>query len=205
MPSLLRVERVGQRAYVVGDSFAIKDQLKSAGCHWDGDRRQWWIGATKAAAVETIVAAAGTAPATDAAAKGVPDDTRLVAKAKYKGRTYYCPWVGQTKSGEYKARLVTLDGSLDFWATAARPNEQCDGNGDVAAIVKTYAPRERTFRGHTHTEYTTIGSIRSFVDREKRNRDEGGAVCAECGTSGELVRDLEDGMLKHRHCCDIEP
>ena len=37
------------------------------------------------------------------------------------------------------------------------------------------------------------------------SRRSGGNACAECGKSGYLVRDMEDGMLKHRHCCDMEP
>jgi hypothetical protein len=32
-----------------------------------------------------------------------------------------------------------------------------------------------------------------------------GNVCAECGKGGSLVSDLEDGLMKHRRCCDIEP
>lgn len=31
------------------------------------------------------------------------------------------------------------------------------------------------------------------------------AVCGECGKGGRLVRDLEDGCLKHYQCCDIPP
>lgn len=33
----------------------------------------------------------------------------------------------------------------------------------------------------------------------------GGSGCAECGKGGRLVRDLEDGLLKHYSCCDIPP
>ena len=33
----------------------------------------------------------------------------------------------------------------------------------------------------------------------------GSRRCDECGRPGYLVRDLEDGGLKHRRCCDIEP
>lgn len=33
----------------------------------------------------------------------------------------------------------------------------------------------------------------------------GGAVCQECGKPGSLVRDEEDGMLKHYGCCDMPP
>jgi hypothetical protein len=31
------------------------------------------------------------------------------------------------------------------------------------------------------------------------------AVCAECGQPGHLVADDEDGLLKHRQCCDMPP
>lgn len=27
--------------------------------------------------------------------------------------------------------------------------------------------------------------------------------CAECGRGGSLVRDLEDGLMKHYGCCDM--
>lgn len=33
----------------------------------------------------------------------------------------------------------------------------------------------------------------------------GGNVCGECGRGGRLVRDLEDGQMKHYNCCDIPP
>ena len=36
-----------------------------------------------------------------------------------------------------------------------------------------------------------------------RRSERGG--CAACGRGGPLVRDLEDGLLKHRSCCDMEP
>ncbi len=32
-----------------------------------------------------------------------------------------------------------------------------------------------------------------------------GRACAECGKSGALVADLEDGLFKHYRCCDIPP
>lgn len=38
-----------------------------------------------------------------------------------------------------------------------------------------------------------------------RGSRRGGNVCAECGRGGSLVADLEDGMMKHRNCCDIPP
>lgn len=43
---------------------------------------------------------------------------------------------------------------------------------------------------------------------KQRERSEGRSdrhVCAECGRPGYLVSDLEDGLMKHPKCCDIEP
>jgi hypothetical protein len=37
------------------------------------------------------------------------------------------------------------------------------------------------------------------------NRSAGGGTCAECGRGGSLVEDMEDGLMKHRGCCDIPP
>ena len=40
---------------------------------------------------------------------------------------------------------------------------------------------------------------------DSRFFDVQGGRCAECGRKGVLVRDLEDGLLKHINCCDIPP
>lgn len=51
-------ETVGARVYVLGQTFAIKDTIKSVGGHWDADRKAWWIGATKRADLEVAIATA---------------------------------------------------------------------------------------------------------------------------------------------------
>lgn len=185
MSTVIGTERVGQRIYVVGDSYAIRDRLKRIGCHWDGDRRQWWIGAAKGAEIEALIGRA----ATEAPPKEDLDAARVKAKVEYKGRTYYA--IAETRDGA-KMRLVTMDGSVDFWAATG----ECK-------TLKTYAPRTRTWRGRTETSYTTLGSIRRFVAEIKEAKATGAPTCAECGRPGELIEDLEDGMLKHRGCCDI--
>lgn len=210
----IKIERSKGRVYIVGDTYSAKDRIKALGGHWDGDRRAWWVGAAKVSEAEALVAklngdATASGGATNNAAAPAKEDAdgiRLVGKAKYKGRTYYARWIGECKSGDYKARLITLDQSLDFWAACARPHEtQHDGSGDVAVIVKTYQAREVRYGygRHSRTEYTTLGSIKRFIERESRNRADGGPVCAECGKTGELILDHEDGAMKHRNCCDI--
>jgi hypothetical protein len=191
----ITLQTEARRIYFVGDTFAIKDKIKSLGGHWDGDRRAWWIGSGKTEEATQLIAACN-APASAVATSEKPkvsDDSKVVAKAKYKGRTYYVLWMGMTRSGTEKARLTVLDGSIDFWADLS-----------ACEIVKRYQPREHTYRGHATTQYTTLGGIRRFIE-EQREGERTGNICAECGKAGDLVRDLEDGAMKHRHCCDIEP
>lgn len=196
----ITIERQGQRVYLVGDTYAAKDRIKAIGGHWDGERRAWWVGAAKEAEARALVESlTAAAPAGEPAkpAKRDPRDIRLTGKGEYKGRTYY---LGSYSQDRTRVRCLTLPDAngeyLDFWADAA-----------AVKVVKTYQARERWGgygRGQVK-EYTTLGGIAAFVAREKRNRDAGGPVCAACGKSGELVADLEDGLMKHRHCCDIEP
>lgn len=53
------------------------------------------------------------------------------------------------------------------------------------------------------SQVTVTGGSSSASGGSSRSRS--GAACAECGKRGELVQDLEDGLMKHRRCCDIEP
>lgn len=165
------IERVGARVYATGNTFAVKDRLKGMGCHWDADRRQWWIGAVKAEEMERVLAAAADAPAE-------PEDTdrvRLYGKAEYRGRTYY---VRALKQDETAARLVSLDGQVDFW------KEIGDGP-DRARLVKRYPARQVGRGRYVRTEYTTLGSIRRFIARQANPATATGR-CTECDTYGPL-------------------
>lgn len=232
----IRVERRGQRVYLLGDTFPAKDRIKGMGGHWDGESRAWWVGAAKLAEAERLVAELaspaekaarelGLRPGTAAgvvadalreagredeadavrAAANAPrpqrpaDEVRLTGKGTYQGRSYYLG--PRTRDGQ---RVLILglpkaDGSyFERWVATAE-----------VTVTKTYQPRQvwdgRRYSGRTVEKHQTLGGIAAFIAREQRNRAAGGDVCAECGKSGELVRDLEDGMLKHRHCCDMEP
>lgn len=168
-------QKEGRRVYLVGLPFAAKDRAKDMGGKWDADRRLWWVGSGKAAEAEALVAELNAAPADPAApkAKQKPDDIRLTGKGEYKGKAYYLG--ARTRDG-LRVRCLTLpDASgdyLDFWA-------------DVTAVTvqKTYTPRERTFRGRTETEYTTLGGIARFLARQ-RNPATARGQCTECGSWG---------------------
>lgn len=192
---MITLEKVGQRVYLVGDTFAVKAQIKSMGGHWDGERRAWWVGAKKATEAEALVAAltpaAGSPPAPRV--KQDPNDIRLTGKGRYKGREYFAGSI--TRDG-LKVRLLTLPDAkgdyLDFWAPCSEVEQ-----------TKEYRPRERTFRGRTETSYTTLGGIAKFVAEQRRAEAAGEPACVACGKRGELIRDLEDGGMKCYGCCDM--
>lgn len=168
----VKTEKVGSRIYVVGNTYPIKDQLKAAGCHWDGDRKQWWIGAAKAAAIDAIVGKVDgqdvPEPKKDLGSKEVH------GKVEYKGRTYYV--ICESKDGG-RLWLTVLDASIDFWADAA-----------ACQWIKRYEARER-FAGYgrgTVREYQTLGGIRRYVERMKndkgfREQEEDRQAVSACG------------------------
>jgi hypothetical protein len=93
-----------------------------------------------------------------------------------------------------------------------------DGSWGIRADgVKIEPGRTVTVRKRDGTEQAeTVGrvvwsgdgvTLASLVAREPRGGrvKSGGRVCAACGRGGRLVRDLEDGLVKHYNCCDIPP
>ena len=192
------IEKTGRRYYLVGNTYAVKDRIKAAGCKWDPERRAWWT--SKQDVAEEIKAALadvddGHANG-DGGRQGAGDEQVVAGRATYKGKTYYIAgriergrtrWDRdrvhpvETRDGA-KVLLVFRDGSKTFWAAR-----------EAVQVVKSYSTPQ------------TIGGLREFAQRERRHREAGGAVCVECGKSGELVIDLEDGAPKHPWCCDMPP
>jgi hypothetical protein len=54
----ISIEQIGRRHYVRGNTYPIKDELRSRGCRWDAGAKAWWTGKADVAAeiVATIVA-----------------------------------------------------------------------------------------------------------------------------------------------------
>lgn len=201
MAQSITLERVGQRVYFAGAPYGAKDAIKAIGGHWDGDRRQWWVGAAKASAAEKLAAEVGAAPA-DRKPQPIGDDTRVLARVKYKGRSYYA--VAETRDLT-RCRLTTLDGSIDFWADCS-----------ACELVRRYEPHTREYRGYEETVYTTLGSLRRFV-AEKRAEEKAGVVrgekpdeecywggsdwlvrgCAECRSLGMMCRTCRHDIYDH--------
>jgi hypothetical protein len=178
----INVERIGRRSYLRGNTYPIKDQLRSAGAHWDGEQRAWWIG-DHAKAVEL----AGGAQSGDSGseqprnADQLSADARIAGKARYKGREYLLVWEGATKRGR-AAKLAFTDGSKVFWANAGEYE-----------VTKIYESRESSYRGgRSPTEHMTFGRLQRLREKYARARkegavDDGGRIlgtryeCPECG------------------------
>jgi hypothetical protein len=201
----IRIERKGQRVYFVGDTYAVRGDVKQLGGHWDADRRAWWVGAKKLAEAEALVARLQGAPASPEAAAlaGLAPDTpagvvadklaeegkpapraqrpagevRLTGKGTYQGRIYYLG--SSTRDG---ARVLLLglpkaDGSyFERWAPAAE-----------VTVTKTYQPREvwdgRRYSGRTVTKHQTLGGIADFL-RRQQDPNQARGQCSECGSWG---------------------
>lgn len=156
---VISMERVGARIYVTGNTWPVKGNLKAAGCHWDKDRKQWWIGAAKAEALAAVVAGLN-GPAVE---KKLSEDTPVLGRVTYKNRSYYV--VNEGRGGE-KLHLASLDGSIDFWADAS-----------ACEWTKRYEAREvwdgRPYSGRYVTQRQTIGSLRRFSERNREAKRRG--------------------------------
>lgn len=182
------LQKEGVRTYVIGDTYPIKDQLKEQGCHFDRDRKQWWIGSGKASVIEKIIQ---TGPVVK---EEKPEDSaniEVVGKATYKGKTYYVRWQGYSeKANGFRAHLVSLDGKLDFWKESL-PSGQPGDDSQVAVITKIYPYRE--YRGREIKQ--TLGSIRRFIEQQKNPETRSGE-CTECGQwgpSGQTCKECHEG------------
>lgn len=147
----------GSRVYFTGNTFPIKDKIKAIGGHWDGDAKAWWVGVVKRQEAEQLVslgstqaAAAAKTETGTATAKVLPDDTRVLGRADYKGKSYL--WLA-SMADHSRYLLAFSDGSKSWWADAAQVN-----------VTKRYEPME--YRGQT--TYQTIGSLRRFAEKLKR-------------------------------------
>ena len=174
----ISIEKVGRRSYLVGNTFAIKDRIKNAGGHWDGDKRAWWVSSAEKA-LELAghpSASGGGGESAPAGGVGLGDGDRVAGKATYKGKSYLLVWEGTTSRGQ-AAKLAFSDGSKVFWA-----------NGGEYQVTKHYEVQRDRRSGRD--EYMTFGVLKRLREKYKRARAQGNDdgiangqryECPECG------------------------
>jgi len=182
----IEIRSEGRRHYLIGDTYAIRDMIRSAGGKWDPERKAWWSG--KRDVAETIAAKAGSAPAaaqsTERQERPPPGEDAIVAgRATYKGRTYYVAgrdtsrsrWEQSvthvtTRDGA-KVLLYFRDGSKSFWAPCSE--------------VQVVRPYQRP---------TTIRRLREYAEQAKTHgTDECRCRCHDEPNAGRPGSTLYDG------------
>lgn len=158
----ITVEQRGRRHYLAGDTYSVREQLREAGAHWDGDVGAWWVGSAAKAAELVASLTTTPAPAEATGPETLAEDAReIIGRGTYKGRGYYV--IGRVVSrgrtrydrdeiGPVKTRdgsrlkLASRDGSLVFWASTAE-----------VSVEKRY---ERL---------TSIRSLREYAEQARAN------------------------------------
>ena len=110
----MTIKKEGRRYYLIGNTYAIRDRLKAAGCHWDPGRRAWWTGDRAVAECFTDESESGAKANRES--ETVAPQTPIIGRAKYRDREYYVLWEGWTRRGGRAAKLAFRDGSRVFWA-----------------------------------------------------------------------------------------
>lgn len=149
----INIQTEGRRHYITGHTYAVRDQIRALGAHWDAARKAWWT--AKAEQAQSLVSALNTqqaAAAQQERAAGIAlTDRAIRGRAKYKGREYYLLASGISKTGKPYAKLASKDGTLVFWAK----------EGEPVHVVKSY------------DDATSIQALRDFAARRKAEGDSG--------------------------------
>ena len=104
----------------------------------------------------------------------VKDDTKIVGRAAYKGKSgYLILWMCTTKRSTSPAdlayKLAFRDGSKVFWGDSAQ-----------VRVEKLYET-EHTYRGHTSYDAMTFGRLNRLAKEYKDTPPEDRGKCESCG------------------------
>ena len=190
MQQQITIQPEGRRIYLMGNTYPIKNKIKGIGGKWDADRRAWWVGSSKRDKVESLV---DSAPAPVASSERryddkVSDDTKIIGRARYKGKDgYLILWEGMTKRGARAAKLAFRDGSKAFWADSSEieitktydESEDRYGRRDSMTFGKLNRLAEKYKKMSEEERYAR--QYHGGVCRCQRPLDEGDGSCMVCG------------------------
>ncbi len=149
----LQIRQEGARLYILGNTYAVKDALSNAGCHYDGETRAWWIGVAKRDKINHLILHPLPESADVQAERLERDRNNIIGRARYDGHDYYLVGRGNGERGPW-VRLLFRDGSKTFFKNA----------GEVQ-ITKTYQ-RPQTLKG-----------LQEYAERKKREAAGGPCEC----------------------------
>lgn len=162
----------GQRVYVRGDTYPLREVLRGLGAKWDPEVRAWWVGRTRADALAQALEEAGRQNSHGSALGSAPGEDAVVAgRAEYRGRPCYLAGRvirGRTRWDDEVATVETRDGGrvLLYSVDGAR---QWWGGREEVRVVKAYQRPQ------------TIGGLRRFAERVRENGGIHPNACPHCG------------------------
>jgi hypothetical protein len=188
----IQLQIEGRRTYIIGNTYAFRDQIRAIGAHWDAGRKAWWT--AKRAEAEALVAAlvstpvvadtAASTPASKAPRDGA--DSMVAGRVEYKGKTYYLAGRiarGRTHWDDRVEPVVTQDGSKALLIFRD-------------ASSQFWAPREATSMVKRYDKPQTINGLKRFADQQKKAEANGENPCWMCRREeerGNIRMHLHDG------------
>lgn len=155
----ITVDKKGRRFYLRGNTYPIKDSLRSSGAKWDADERAWWT--SKQEVADKFAKAEDVKQDRNDSNEG--ENLRVIGRANYKGKSYYVVWQGMTRAGFEGWKLAFSDGTKTFWT---KQGEQ------PPTWVKSYDKPK------------TIRELREYAARAAKTKSQyGGSECANCGST----------------------
>lgn len=171
------IEKTGRRYYLIGNTFAIKDAIKDAGGHFDGERKAWWL--SNAAEAERLITEASDKSRDTVKAKneaGIStDDECIIGRVEYNSKNYYLLYDGH-KDGKKIRKLAFTDGSKVFWPKDA----------DNVTIKSKYQNKR------------SIDDLRAFAEKAKSGQ---AGTCDNCGSTSSRLVQKPDSSGIMGHCC----
>lgn len=166
----IEIQQDGRRLYLRGNTYPVKDQIRSAGGKWDHDQKAWYVGVQRREIAEQIVSrcAAVPTPPAERPAETLAEDAREIGgRATYhdrpcyvigrvvRGRTHWDDQVALVRSTSGKLKLASRDGARVWWVPESE-----------VRVDKQY-PR-----------LASIRSLREYAAQAKDREDRNGCGCS---------------------------
>lgn len=115
----IAIEQHGERFYVIGKTFELKDRIKELGCKFDAVRRQWYASQKEIADNVALLAVKGESDIPSSPYSPISlSEKIIIGRATYRSREYHV-LVNTIKNDKRLIKLAYSDGSKVFWASDA--------------------------------------------------------------------------------------
>lgn len=158
----ITIQSEGRRHYLTGNTYPIKDAIRSAGCKWDRDRGAWWTGKREVA--EALVSGA-----TSGAIKAKASFTKLADGS----------WGVLVHGSAAPGTQIEVDGKYGTKTVTIASVVEARGNGSMACSIVAEPRKPRTSTGTRFSGGGRCRECRGPIVHARHHRAMGG-LCGEC-------------------------